>query len=126
MLFLTIVDIFYSFGVVCLVCEIGQQISMTYDDIDGIIGQFDWYLFPCGIQRIFPIILMNSQETVILPCFGSISCDRDVSKKVGSLAKEIPHDLWPLSVFLFMVDIEFKFFRCFIKDTHISWLFANS
>lgn len=83
MLFLTIVDIFYSFGVVCLVCEIGQQISNAYDDIDDIINQLDWYLFPYQIQRMLPMVFINSQESVTLQCFGSISCDRDNSKKVS-------------------------------------------
>lgn len=73
---------------VYLVSELGQQISNTYEDIEDIIGQFGWYLLPQKIMQIFPIILINSQEPATVQCIGSISCDRDVAKKVN-LAKKI-------------------------------------
>lgn len=120
MLFLTIVDIFYSFGVVCLVCETGQNISNAFDSIGAIVGQIDWYLFPYEVQRILPIILIISQEPTVLHCFGSISCDRDVSKKVNFFTAQII-----CLRMIYGLIMKWNFFRSFIRGTHILWLFVN-
>lgn len=62
--------------------ELGQRITNAFDDIDETIGQFDWYLFPIGVQKMLPTILIHAQKPVTLDCFGKISCLRESFKKV--------------------------------------------
>ena len=72
----------YAFGVVLIICELGQQLSNAFEEIGDKIEDFDWYTFPLEIQRYLPNLLMAAQQAVVLECFGSISGSRDTFKKV--------------------------------------------
>ena len=84
-LVLTIFDACFAFGILLIACELCQQIENAFVEIDDMIGEFDWYLFPNEIQQILPIIIAAAQKPVTIECFGSISCNRDVFKKVSSI-----------------------------------------
>lgn len=84
MLTVTIVYACYAFGVVGIICELGQRLSNAFDEIPDTIVDFEWYLFPPGIQRILPTILLAAQQPVYLECFGSISGTRETFKNVIS------------------------------------------
>ena len=73
----------YAFGVVLIICELGQRLTNAFEEICDTIENFDWYLFPLEIQQILPILLVGTQEPVVLECFGSISGTRDTFKKVS-------------------------------------------
>lgn len=83
-MFILIGQVCYAFGATFISCELGQRTNNGYCDIDAIMGQFDWYLYPNEIQRILPAIIANSQQPVYIKCFGSISCSRETFKKVCS------------------------------------------
>lgn len=68
-----------------ITCELCQRISNEFDEINDMIGQFHWYCFPIEINRMLPMILMSTQQTVVFECFGSITCNRETFKKVSLL-----------------------------------------
>lgn len=78
-------SILYGFHVLVILfvaCELGERLSNTLDEVDDLIGQLNWYLLPIEFQRMLPTIMINSQQPVVLKCFGCISCSRDQFKKV--------------------------------------------
>lgn len=42
----------------------------------------DWYKFPCEVQRLLPIIINNTQSSVVIKGFGNIDCTRERFKQV--------------------------------------------
>lgn len=82
-LFATIVEACYAFGTVFVVCELSQRASNAFEEIDDKIGETDWYLFPAGIKRMLPTIILNLHQPVVLKCFGSTLCSREAFKMVN-------------------------------------------
>lgn len=81
----TIVEACYAFGVVFVCCELSQRASNAFEEIENMIGVIDWYLFPEGIKRMLPTIVLNLQQPVVLKCFGSTLCSREAFKMVNLL-----------------------------------------
>lgn len=77
-----VVELFWSFGLVFITCELAGQIGNQFDDMDYLIEQFNWYWFPLEVQRVLPILILNGQQPVGFECFGSIMCNRETFKKV--------------------------------------------
>lgn len=73
----------YSFGIVLIACELGQIACNAFEGICKRIETFDWYLFPCRIQRMLPMILIIAQQPTEFRCFGSVSLLREYFKKVS-------------------------------------------
>lgn len=84
LIFLTI-DAFDSFALLFISCEVGQQLSDAFEEINDIIDQYKWYLLPIKLRRTLPMIMIVSQKPVIMALFGSISCGREVFAKVRSM-----------------------------------------
>lgn len=63
-------------------CEIGQRHSNAYEEVNDIIDQFGWHLFPMKIERILPIIMINTQKPSEIMCFRSIPCLRATFRSV--------------------------------------------
>lgn len=72
----------FAFTLVFITCELSQRLGNAFDEIDFIVDQFDWYLFPIEMKRLLPLIMSISQQPVSLECFGSIMCTREVFKNV--------------------------------------------
>lgn len=82
MLFEAILCGFWSILVVFVACEFGQRFSDALDSCDDKLAQLDWYLVPRRIQRMLPMIILNSQQPMIVQCFGNVPCGRETFKKV--------------------------------------------
>lgn len=78
----TAVEVFYAFGTIFLLCELGERLTIAYDELECEIEQYEWYLFPIEIQRLLPLVVINAQQLVAMQCFGRISSNRDAFKKV--------------------------------------------
>lgn len=83
LLVITIIEVFYAFAVLLMACELGQRISVAFDECSAMIDEFKWYLFPTKVQRILPIIINFTQQPVKINCFGSVAADRETFKYVG-------------------------------------------
>lgn len=79
MVFCGIIAIFAVF----IACELGQRMNGAFDEIHLTIDQWDWYLFPIEVKRTLPMIIAIAQQSVELQCFGSITCTREVFRKVS-------------------------------------------
>lgn len=65
-------------------CELGERMSSAMLKINDVTEQFNWYMLPAEIQKMFPIIFISVQQPVEIKCFGSIACTRDAFKNVSS------------------------------------------
>lgn len=72
---------------VCMfvMCELGQRVSNAFEEILDEFDKFNWHKFPLEISRSLPMILAAAQEPVELEMFASISCCREVLKKVSCI-----------------------------------------
>lgn len=67
-----------------LICEFGQILTDHFDQVNNAIDDCDWTLFPKEVQKIWPIIIQNSQRIVVLRTFEKSSCSRESFKQVSS------------------------------------------
>lgn len=82
---LSLVQIVWSTGLAFVPCEIGERITGAFFGVyDSLNEGLDWYLFPIETQKMLILILINAQAPVTVECFGSISCQRDIFKRVCS------------------------------------------
>lgn len=84
MLIVSVLELFFTFGLICTTCELCQKMTDKFEAIDDQIIRWDWFSLPMKTQRWLPIIMMNTQQSFDLVCFGSILCNRDTCKKVNS------------------------------------------
>lgn len=80
-----VMDLSYAFGFVYIVCELCQQASDGYEEMNDTIDQFDWPSYPIEIQRILPLVMSSAQQSAEFKVFGSITCRRVTFKNVSSI-----------------------------------------
>lgn len=76
--------IFWSFVSIFLTCDFGERVSNRFDVIDDVLCQFEWYDLPLEVQKMLPIIMMSTQQTVVFKGFGNILLLREVFRKVSA------------------------------------------
>lgn len=119
---LTMSYVLYAFGMIFLVCELCTRASDAFEEINDMIGTFDWYLFPDNINRLLPTIIILAQQSVMIDCFGSLGCNRDGFKRVSfiqHIGKNFFYQFWTSKLNLL------KFFRLSMVDFHILWWFVS-
>lgn len=72
-----------TFNLFLIFCEFGEQMSGLFGGIYEQIFSLDWYTYPVELQRIMPVILMNSQKPVVLKGFGNVPVTRLNFKSVN-------------------------------------------
>lgn len=82
LLVISVVQLGWSSSLTFIPCELSERISIAFFDVCDAVDELDFYLFPIGMQKMLPIVLLNSQAPIALRCFGSVFCGRDVFKKV--------------------------------------------
>lgn len=100
-------------------CDLCQRIEHSFEEIDIVIGQLDWYLFPNEINRMIPTILIVTQEPVGFNYFGSVSCNRKAFNTVY-----IENSV-KLRIILFSNGL-IDSCRLFEAAIHILWYFVDS
>lgn len=85
MLLALVVEVFYQFGAVFVVCEIGEKLKNIFNQIDKSFGQLKWYSFPINVQHVLPIVIANVQQESTIKCFGSFPCARETFEKVNKI-----------------------------------------
>lgn len=73
---------FWALNLVFAACECVQRFTDAFGEINDVIDQLDWYLYPVEIQRLLIPIMMNAQKPVTINFFGSITCCREQFRKV--------------------------------------------
>lgn len=72
----------WSFAMVLFACEFGERMVEQFDVINDLLFQCDWHVFPVEMQRIFIIVLANTQRHPVVTGFGNVECVREFFKKV--------------------------------------------
>lgn len=70
----------WSFVQIFVFCDSSEHVTIKFDEID--IYQSNWYAFPARVRRALPIVILNTQEPVVLKGFGNIICTRETFQKV--------------------------------------------
>lgn len=86
------VEMFWAFGSIFIACELCESVSNAFIEVNDVVNQFDWYLFPIQVKRLLPTIIMNKQQPVNFECFGSIRFSRETFKKVSVLYMYTNHN----------------------------------
>lgn len=73
---------FWSFAFIFIFCYFGQSIRGQFNQLNDVIYEFEWYLYPVEIQRMIPTILIATQNTPSLKGFGNVNCTHETFKKV--------------------------------------------
>lgn len=72
-----------ALGFIFIPFELTERISSEFDEMNDMINQFNWHLFPLTVQKMLPIVVMSTQQTVGFECFGSLHCNRETFEKVN-------------------------------------------
>lgn len=74
--------VFWSFVVIFIDCECGEQLTHQFNQFDGEYGQCKFYYFPVDLQRMFLMLMLDTQQAMHIRGYGSIVCTRDAFKEV--------------------------------------------
>lgn len=116
----TFVLMFWSYGVIGVICSCGEMMTSEFQMISIEINQCNWYLLPLEIQQMLQIFMTNAQQ--FIRGYGNIFCTRETFKNVSSqftLNMKLKRNYFQ-SDFLYLSS------RRWIKLSHISWLFVDS
>lgn len=64
--------------------KLEQRFSDSISEMDDVITQYDWYLFPYKVRRILPMVMQNTRKPIIIKCFGDVLCARIQMQKVSN------------------------------------------
>ena len=84
MVFISLFELLITLILLFIACELAGLVSNEFQNINDLIDQFDWYLFPLEMKKILPFIMLNAQQSVDFECFGSLACNRETFKKVNN------------------------------------------
>lgn len=73
----------WTFVLIFGICEFGERLCGSFQEINDLCDAFAWYSLPCDVQHILPTLIMMAQKPVELRIFGSISCGRITFKNVS-------------------------------------------
>lgn len=74
---------FWSFSLIYLACEFGEQMTTHFENLEETYCQCHWYLFSLEMQRMFIAVLANVQQPIVVRSFGTNTpCTRAIFKKV--------------------------------------------
>lgn len=73
---------FWSFGLILLICDFGEMVTIKFDSFDMDLWQCDWYLYSIEMQRIYKIFMSHTQLPTNIRGYGDIKCTRDTFQKV--------------------------------------------
>lgn len=98
----------WSFILLFLFCEGGEQLTGEYNQFDEALCQCKWYLFPMDAQKMLLIFMPNSQQPLLIQSYGNLVCARNSfktvdKKKLHSFCTFALHQATPPSLnFLFL------------------------
>lgn len=108
--------LFWSFTCMFIICEFGENVSTSFDEINDSIDALDWYLYPNGTQRYLPTLILQSQQPVLITGYANILFNRDAFKRVSEYL------FVPVFVFLFhsKKKLNFNCLNYFAEESRIS------
>lgn len=87
-----ILGLFCTLTILYSSSELAGKMSIEFDKINNMIKEFSWYLMPIKMQKMLPMLMINTQQTVGFICFGSLLCNRVTFKKVSQILQSTKYD----------------------------------
>lgn len=80
---------FWIVALLFLLCEPDTRMTNPFKMFNDEAGRCDWYALPTDLQRMYLILVSDTQHAVIICSYGGITCERHTLKKVlqAALAK---------------------------------------
>lgn len=72
----------WSFILLFLFCEGGEQLTGEYNKLDEALCQCKWYLYPIVMQKMLLIFMPNTQAPMLIQSYGNLVCARNSFKTV--------------------------------------------
>lgn len=63
-------------------CELGEMTSNEFNALNEAFYQCNWYLLSTQTERVFLMVVANTQQPVIIGGYAKTSCMRDTFKEV--------------------------------------------
>lgn len=82
MLLIALAEMFWSFCLVFIYCDLGERISDGFNELYDVICMLKWHKYPIEIQRMLIDILIVTQQPVVIQGFGNVYCTRNACQKV--------------------------------------------
>lgn len=81
---------------VFIVCEPGALMTKQFEKFGSELYRCDWYALPIELRRMYLVFLSDTQNPIAISSYGGIRCERETSKKVSDIWKQIqfPVVLW--------------------------------
>lgn len=76
------VVLFWACFFVFFACEGGTVVCTKFAGFDYELWQCLWYQFPMSMQRLFVLVMSNTQHPAMLYSYGNFECTRDSFKRV--------------------------------------------
>lgn len=76
----------WTFMYMFLGSELGQRVTVAFEQFDDRLNLCKWYLLPIDIERLYLMFLFDTQHSVYIQCYGGILCARETFKKVVSIS----------------------------------------
>lgn len=70
-----------------LFCEFGEHVTQQFEKLNESFYQCDWYLLPIEMQRMFAVILIDTEKLAIIRGYANTACTRESFKMVISIDK---------------------------------------
>lgn len=80
------IQILITYCVIFIICELGERVTNEFDDVDNVVCELNWYLFPLNIQKMLPIAMIGTVKPVIIRGYGNCMSTREAFKNVSSKA----------------------------------------
>lgn len=81
-IFVPLILSLWVFGVLFIVCDVGERMICLFGVFGEEVERCDWYRLPIEMQRMYSILLSDTQQSKCITCYGDIQCKRETSKKV--------------------------------------------
>lgn len=93
------------FGLIFVACELNQRLTDKFGNFNDNLWEYNWYLFPIELKRMYLIFASNTQQPVNIRAYGNIFCTRETFKLVIyfiNIIFEIDHlpNLFSLQIFI--------------------------
>lgn len=73
--------IFWTFLQIFIFCDTSEYVSSHFRELD-MYYLCDWYAFPPVVQRMMPIIIVNTNKRVVINSYGNVLCTRQTFQNV--------------------------------------------
>lgn len=74
--------IFWAFVMLSIFCENGERVTNQFQVFNVELRQFNWYILPINVQKMFVIMVANAQQPSFIRGFANALCLRESFKVV--------------------------------------------